>query len=93
MFPFFSFYRHSHFMTLSEFILFCVENNLHKSGKSLSFLSYFIRLGIWAVNFSCGFRYETFCRIQGTNFDILVQTPGRLASAHPMPHDMMPARK
>lgn len=37
--------------------------------------------------------YDTFSRIQGTNLDILVQTPGRLASAHPIPHDIIPAKK
>lgn len=37
--------------------------------------------------------YVTVCRIQGTNLDILVHTPGRFASAHPIPQLMMPARK
>lgn len=31
--------------------------------------------------------------IQGTNLEMRVQTPGKLASAQPMPQDMMPARK
>jgi hypothetical protein len=37
--------------------------------------------------------HETFSRIQGTNLEILVQTPGRLASAQPIPQLMIPARK
>ena len=37
--------------------------------------------------------YVTFSRIQLVNLDIRVQTPGKLASAHPMPQLMMPARK
>lgn len=32
-------------------------------------------------------------KIQGTNFEILVQTPGRFASAHPIPQDIIPAKK
>lgn len=32
-------------------------------------------------------------RIQGTNLEILVHTPGRLGSAHPMPQEMIPAKK
>uniref|UniRef100_A0A182SZ49 Uncharacterized protein n=1 Tax=Anopheles maculatus TaxID=74869 RepID=A0A182SZ49_9DIPT len=35
----------------------------------------------------------TVSMIHGTNLDIRVQTPGRFASAQPIPHDMMPARK
>lgn len=35
----------------------------------------------------------TFFRIHGTNLEILVHTPGKFASAHPIPQDMMPARK
>lgn len=35
----------------------------------------------------------TFFRIHGTNLEILVHTPGKFASAHPIPQDMIPARK
>lgn len=35
----------------------------------------------------------TFFMIHGTNLEILVHTPGKFASAHPIPQDMMPARK
>lgn len=35
----------------------------------------------------------TVCNIQGTNFDILVQTPGKLASPQPMPQLIIPAKK
>lgn len=37
--------------------------------------------------------YVTVSSIHGTNFDILVQTPGRFASAHPIPQLIIPARK
>lgn len=37
--------------------------------------------------------HVTVCSIHGTNFDIRVQTPGRLASAQPIPQLMMPAKK
>lgn len=37
--------------------------------------------------------HVTFSIIQGTNFEIRVQTPGKLASAQPIPHDIMPAKK
>lgn len=37
--------------------------------------------------------YATISKIHGVNFEIRVQTPGKLASAHPMPHEMIPAKK
>lgn len=37
--------------------------------------------------------YATFSNIHGVNLEIRVQTPGKLASAQPMPHEMIPARK
>lgn len=37
--------------------------------------------------------HVTFSIIQGTNFEIRVQTPGKLASAQPIPQDIMPAKK
>jgi hypothetical protein len=37
--------------------------------------------------------YVMFSRIQGTNLEIRVQTPGRLASAQPIPQLIIPARK
>lgn len=35
----------------------------------------------------------TVSRIQGTNLDMRVHTPGKLASAQPIPQLMIPARK
>lgn len=35
----------------------------------------------------------TVSKIHGVNFDIRVQTPGKLASAQPIPHDIIPAKK
>ena len=37
--------------------------------------------------------YVTWSRIHSVNFEILVQTPGRLGSAHPMPQLMIPPKK
>lgn len=37
--------------------------------------------------------HRTFSRIHGVNLEIRVHTPGKFASAHPMPHEMMPAKK
>ena len=40
-----------------------------------------------------GILHVTFSKIQLVNLDILVQTPGRLASAHPIPQLIMPPKK
>lgn len=32
-------------------------------------------------------------KIHGVNFDMRVHTPGKLASAHPIPQLIMPAKK
>lgn len=37
--------------------------------------------------------YLTMFMIHGVNLEIRVHTPGKLASAQPMPHDIMPAKK
>lgn len=37
--------------------------------------------------------HVTFIIIQGTNFEMRVQTPGKLASAQPIPHEIIPAKK
>ena len=37
--------------------------------------------------------YVTWSRIHSVNFEILVQTPGRFGSAHPMPQLMIPPKK
>lgn len=42
---------------------------------------------------ACRRDHVTVCSIHGTNFDIRVQTPGRLASAQPIPQLIIPARK
>lgn len=54
-------------------------------------IEYFPPLKLVSVTFYCV--HFTFSRIHGVNFDMRVQTPGRLASAHPMPHDIIPAKK
>lgn len=37
--------------------------------------------------------HVTFIIIQGTNLEMRVQTPGKLASAQPIPHEIIPAKK
>lgn len=37
--------------------------------------------------------YTTFSNIHGVNLEMRVQTPGKLASAQPMPHEIIPAKK
>ena len=37
-------------------------------------------------------RYVTLSNIHSLNFDILVQTPGKFGSAHPMPQLMIPPK-
>lgn len=37
--------------------------------------------------------HDTFSMIQGTKREMRVQTPGKFASAQPMPHEIMPAKK
>lgn len=63
--------------------------NLNACARSKSGLSCGVS---FILNFSEHF-YLTILRIHGVNFDIRVQTPGKFASAHPIPQLIIPAKK